>query len=197
MTAKTDLMAMLADKNRGIRANHTEQQEILAAVAVVEKTNPTLLPLATPDLLGGDWRLLYTTSAGLLNLGRIPFAQLGSIYQCIRPATSSVYNIAEIQSLPYLSSLVSVVAKFQPISQQRVQVNFVRSIIGLQGLLGYQSPATFIDRISLPQPLLAIDLPINSPNRESWLDITYLDENLRISRGNQGSVFVLTKDDQD
>lgn len=194
MTLKTDLMAMLADKNRGLRANRAEQQSILTAVAAVESTNPTPLPLAAPDLLGGDWRLLYTTSSGLLNLGRLPLAQLGQIYQCIRPATSSVYNIAEIQSLPYLSSLVSVVAKFQPIADRRVQVNFVRSIIGLQSLLGYQSPAAFIDRISSPQPLLAIDLPINRPNRESWLDITYLDEDLRISRGNQGSIFVLTKD---
>jgi len=194
MTLKTDLIAMLADKNRGLRANRAEQQSILTAVAAVEITNPTPLPLAAPDLLGGDWRLLYTTSSGLLNLGRLPLAQLGQIYQCIRPATSSVYNIAEIQSLPYLSSLVSVVAKFQPIADRRVQVNFVRSIIGLQSLLGYQSPAAFIDRISSPQPLLAIDLPINRPNRESWLDITYLDEDLRISRGNQGSIFVLTKD---
>jgi hypothetical protein len=194
MTLKTDLIAMLADKNRGLRANRAEQQSILTAVAAVESTNPTPLPLAAPDLLGGDWRLLYTTSSGLLNLGRLPLAQLGQIYQCIRPATSSVYNIAEIQSLPYLSSLVSVVAKFQPIADRRVQVNFVRSIIGLQSLLGYQSPAAFIDRISSPQPLLAIDLPINRPNRESWLDITYLDEDLRISRGNQGSIFVLTKD---
>lgn len=194
MTLKTDLMAMLADKNRGLRANRDEQQSILTAVAAVESTNPTPLPLAAPDLLGGDWRLLYTTSSGLLNLGRLPLAQLGQIYQCIRPATSSVYNIAEIQSLPYLSSLVSVVAKFQPIADRRVQVNFVRSIIGLQSLLGYQSPAAFIDRISSPQPLLAIDLPINRPNQESWLDITYLDEDLRISRGNQGSIFVLTKD---
>ncbi|HAJ61284.1 MAG TPA: fibrillin, partial [Cyanobacteria bacterium UBA8543] len=26
-----------------------------------------------------------------------------------------------------------------------------------------------------------------------WLDITYLDKDLRIGRGNEGSVFVLTK----
>lgn len=194
MTTKSDLIALLADKNRGLRTNSSEQQEIQSAIAALENINPTPLPLAAPALLGGDWQLLYTTSSSLLNLGRIPLAQLGPIYQCIRPATSSVYNIAEIQSLPYLSSLVSVVAKFQPVSDRRVQVNFVRSIIGMQRLLGYQSPAAFIDRIELPQPLLAIDLPINSNNRESWLDITYLDEHLRISRGNQGSVFVLTKD---
>jgi PAP_fibrillin len=193
MTTKTDLRNMLLDQNCGLKVGKADQPKILAAIEAVEKTNPTPRPLESAAL-DGDWRLLFTTSASLLNLGRIPLAQLHQIYQCIRVETSSVYNIAEIQSLPYLSSLVAVVAKFQPLTEQRVQVNFVRSIAGLQNLLGYQSPATFIDKISAPQRLIGIDFPINSNNPNSWLDITYLDENLRISRGNQGSVFVLTKD---
>jgi PAP_fibrillin len=193
MIIKADLFRLLAASNRGLSASNTEQIAISAAIADVETSNPTLRPLES-EVLGGDWRLIYTTSASLLNLGRLPLSDLGQIYQCIRIDTSRIYNIAEIQSLPYLSSLVSVVAKFQPINEQRVQVNFERSIVGFQNLLGYQSPAAFIDKISSPARLMAIDFPINSNNRDSWLDITYLDENLRISRGNQGSVFVLTKD---
>ena len=184
---------MLADQNCGLNISKSEQPNILMAIAAVERNNPTSQPLVSAAL-DGDWRLLFTTSASLLNLGKLPLSQLRDIYQCIRVETSSVYNIAEIQSLPYLNSLVSVVAKFQPVSEQRVQVNFVRSIAGLQNLLGYQSPAAFIEKISSGQKLMAIDFPINSNNPNSWLDITYLDENLRISRGNQGSVFVLTKD---
>ncbi len=192
MITKADLLNMLADKNCGLNASESEKAAILAAIAEVESSNPTARPLESAAL-DGDWRLLFTTSASLLNLGKLPLSQLSEIYQCIRVETSSVYNIAEIQSLPYLSSLVSVVAKFQPLSEQRVQVNFVRSIVGLQNLLGYQSPATFIEKISSGSRLIAIDFPINSNNPNSWLDITYLDDNLRISRGNQGSVFVLTK----
>ncbi len=193
MTTKTDLLNMLADQNCGLNISKSEQPNILTAIAAVERNNPTTQPLASAAL-SGDWRLLFTTSASLLNLGKLPLSQLRNIYQCIRVETSSVYNIAEVQSLPYLNSLVSVVAKFQPVSEQRVQVNFVRSIAGLQNLLGYQSPAAFIEKISSGEKLMAIDFPINSNNPNSWLDITYLDENLRISRGNQGSVFVLTKD---
>jgi PAP_fibrillin len=193
MTTKADLLNMLADQNCGLNISKSEQPNILTAIAAVEKNNPTDRPLVSAAL-DGDWRLLFTTSASLLNLGKLPLSQLRDIYQCIRVETSSVYNIAEIQSLPYLSSLVSVIAKFQPINEQRVQVNFVRSIAGLQNMLGYQSPAAFIEKISSGSKLMAIDFPINSNNPNSWLDITYLDENLRISRGNQGSVFVLTKD---
>jgi PAP_fibrillin len=195
MMTKADLFRLLTASNRGLSASNTEQLAISAAIADVETTNPTLRPLESA-VLGGDWRLIYTTSTSLLNLGRLPLSDLGQIYQCIRLDTSRIYNIAEIQSLPYLSSLVSVVAKFQPINERRVQVDFERSIVGLQNLLGYQSPAAFIDKIISPAKLLAIDFPINSNNRDSWLDITYLDEHLRISRGNQGSVFVLIKDQE-
>jgi PAP_fibrillin len=194
MTAKTDLLDLLATKNRGLQASEPEKQAIAAAIQLTEATNPTSQPCNSPGLLNGDWRLIYTTSGSLLNLGRIPLSQLGEIYQCIRTDNSSVYNIAEVNSLPYLSSVVSVVAKFVPLSDTRVQVNFIRSIAGLQKMLNYQSPSAWIDRIVAGGKVPAINFPINSPNADSWLDITYLDETMRISRGNQGSVFVLVKD---
>lgn len=202
MTAKTDLLDMLATKNRGLTASDSEKQLIETLITLTEASNPTPNPVECPDLLNGDWRLIYTTSASLLNLGRIPLSQLGNIYQCIRTDTSSVYNIAEINSWPYLSSLVSVVAKFTPVNAQRVQVNFVRSIAGLQKMLDYrpgnvslgESPTIWIDRLNSGKGLPAIDFPINSTNADSWLDTAYLDQTMRISRGNQGSVFVLVKD---
>ena len=112
----------------------TQKQAILAAIANLEDFNPTPRPLEASNLLDGNWRLLYTTSKALLNLDRVPFYKLGQIYQCIRVETTSVYNIAEIYGLPYLAGLVSVAAKFEPVSDRRVQVKFQRSIIGLQQL---------------------------------------------------------------
>ena len=40
----------------------------------------------------------------------------------------------------------------------------------------------------------ALDLPIDEANQDNWLDITYLDGDLRIGRGHRGNLFVLTKD---
>jgi PAP_fibrillin len=193
MMTKSTLLDAIAGTNRGLLATETQKQAILAAIASLEDFNPTPRPLAATHLLEGDWRLLYTTSKALLNLDRFPFYKLGQIYQCIRVETTSVYNIAEIYGLPSLEGLVSVAAKFEPVSERRVQVKFQRSIIGLQKLIDYQSPATFIQQIESGKKFTALDFPIKSDQQQGWLDITYIDNDLRIGRGNEGSVFVLSK----
>ncbi|MEH2012117.1 PAP/fibrillin family protein [Nostoc sp. UHCC 0926] len=193
MMAKAALIDAIALTDRGLLATQAQKQTILAAIANLEDFNPTPRPVEASNLLDGDWRLLYTTSKALLNLDRLPFCKLGQIYQCIRVDTASVYNIAEISGLPYLSGLVSVAAKFEPVSDRRVQVKFERSIIGLQRLIEYNSPVTFIQQIEAGRKFPAIDFAIKSDQQQGWLDITYIDNDLRIGRGNEGSVFVLSK----
>jgi hypothetical protein len=193
MIGKAALIDAIAGTNRGLLATDLQKQAILAAIANLEDLNPTPRPVEASNLLNGNWRLLYTTSKALLNLDRIPFCKLGQIYQCIQVETKGVYNIAEIYGLPYLEGLVSVAAKFEPVSGRRVQVKFERSIIGLQRLIEYNSPATFIQQIESGKKFPAVDFPINSDTQQGWLDITYIDDNLRIGRGNEGSVFVLSK----
>jgi hypothetical protein len=193
MVSKAELLEAIAGTNRGLLATETDKIAILSAVSRLEDRNPTPRPLEATDLLEGNWRLLYTTSNGLLNLGRFPVLQLGQIYQCVRTATTKIYNIAEISGLPYLESLVSVSARFEPVSDRRVNVKFERSISGLQRLIGYQSPSNFIQQIESGKKFPALDFGIDSRDQQGWLDITYLDNDLRIGRGNEGSVFVLTK----
>ena len=192
MIGKTALMDAIAGRNRGLLATAPEKQAILMAITQLEDRNPTPRPVEASNLLDGDWRLLYTTSKGLLNIDQLPLLKLGQIYQCIRTKTASVYNIAEVYGLPYLEGLVSVVARFEPASERRVQVKFERSIFGLQRLISYQSPGDFIQQIETGKRFAAIDFNFNR-DQQGWLDITYLDDNLRIGRGNEGSVFVLTK----
>jgi len=193
MLGKAELLEVIAGKNRGIIATETEKQAILAAISRLEERNPTPRPVEASDLLDGDWRLLYTTSRGILGFERIPLAKLGQVYQCIRAAETAVYNIAEIYGLPLLEGIVSVAARFTPVSEKRVNVVFERSIVGLQRAIGYRSPSDFIAQIETGKKFTALDFNITNRDQKGWLDITYLDRDLRIGRGNEGSVFVLTK----
>ena len=193
MIYKPRLIEALAGKNRGLLATESDQKMILAAIAQLEDYNPNPRPFEAIELLNGNWRLLYTTSQELLRLDSFPFLKLGQIYQYIQAKDTAIYNIAEVYGLPLLEGIVSVVANFEPVSEKRVKVKFNRSIVGLQRLIGYRSPDNLIAEIELGKNFTAIDFNIQNREQKGWLDITYLDEDLRIGRGNQGNVFVLTK----
>ncbi|MGB3138187.1 MAG: PAP/fibrillin family protein, partial [Nodosilinea sp.] len=69
-------------------------------------------------------------------------------------------------------------------------------VIGLRQPLGYTSVAQFIETMQTTQKfslLQGIDFNINPERQSGWLEVTYLDDDLRIGRGNQGSLFVLKK----
>jgi hypothetical protein len=59
-------------------------------------------------------------------------------------------------------------------------------------LTSVQDTASSVVRTISSQPPLKI--PISNSNAQSWLLTTYLDEDLRISRSDGGSVFVLIKE---
>lgn len=193
MLGKAELLETIAGKNRGLLASESDRRAILAAIARLEDRNPHPRPFEVSEKLNGNWRLLFTTSEELLGIDRIPLLKLGQIYQCIRIQGARIYNIAEVYGLPLLEGIVSVAAQFEPVSERRVEVTFERFVVGPQRLMGYQSPAAFIQQLEEGKRFLPIDATLPNRDRQGWLDITYLDDDLRIGRGNEGSVFVLTK----
>jgi len=116
MLGKAALLEAIAGKNRGLLTSENDKLAILAAIAQLESRTPTPRPVEASDLLDGNWRLIYTTSRGILGIEQVPFAKLGQVYQCIRVAEAKVYNIAEVYGLPYMEGIVSVAARFSPAS---------------------------------------------------------------------------------
>lgn len=196
MLGKTDLLAAIASTNRGILASNTDRQAIQSLAARLEDRTPYSEPLAAKEQLNGVWRLLYTTSQELLGIDNVPFYRLGQIYQCIYLNESRIYNLAEVLGLPQLGGLVAVSARFEAVSQKRVNVAFERGVFGFQRLLGYEGPQAFIQKLQTAEKLAlwqGIDFRINSDRQSGWLEVTYLDDDMRIGRGNQGSLFILKK----
>ncbi|MGD1851771.1 MAG: PAP/fibrillin family protein [Cyanophyceae cyanobacterium] len=191
---KAQLVDLLIGSNLGIGESDTEREERLGAIAALAPQNPTLIPTTAGDRLTGDWKLLYTTSRGILGLNRPPFLKLGTVYQSVRAAEKRIYNIAEVNNnLSFLAGVVSVGANFEVLSHTRVQVKFERAVVGLKNWIQYAGPETFTERLDDPKRLPALDTNFDQEKQQGWLDITYLDDDLRIGRGNEGSVFVLKK----
>ena len=192
-TRKANLLRAIAPVNRGLNMSEDQRKAIFSAVAYLEELNPTPTPTQSPELLDGNWLLLFTTSQELLGLDRFPLYKLGNIYQCLRVSESKIFNIAEIKGLPLLGGLVSVCANFTIVNENRVKVNFERLVAGSQTLLGYQDINSFIKTLRSPKKLLAIDFQIKREDQKGWLETTYVDQDLRIGRGNEGNLFVLRK----
>ncbi len=193
MIGKSALLELIAGKNRGLLTTESQKQAVLSAIAQLEDRNPTPRPIEALDLLEGDWRLIYTTSRGILGIDQVPFLKLGQVYQSIRAPEAKIYNIAEVYGVPFLDGIVSVAARFEPVSDRRVEVKFERSILAFQRSINYETPDRFIHQIESGQKLSAIEFSLENRDQQGWLDTTYLDKDLRIGRGNEGSVFVLTK----
>ena len=193
MNIKKNLIDRLSQTDRGLTTDPETQGALETLIAQLESENPTKNPLESDDLMG-DWRLIYTTSQGILGLDRIPLTDLGEVYQCLRG--DRLYNVAETKGALGVLGVVAVGATYTVASPVRVQVTFRRSVLGLQSVMKYRSVAEFVERLERRDRLWAVDFPI--PERETggkgWLEVTYLDADLRIGRGNEGSIFVLVKD---
>ncbi|QHO15927.1 putative plastid-lipid-associated protein 7 [Arachis hypogaea] len=94
---------------------------------------------------------------------------------------SKAVNVVEFSAkeLSLLSGQLSIEASFKIASATRVDINFERSTITPDQLMH-----VFRKNYNL---LLGIFNP------EGWLEITYVDDTIRIGRDNKGNIFVLEK----
>ena len=171
--------------------------EIEQLVTAIEAVNPHLSPLLyTPQLLNGAWLLNYSTAREIRALDKLPLGlNVGRIYQIIDVPSQSFLNQAFVRhSLGLAAGYVKVTARFtiaKPdgaiLPDKRINVEFLERTIAVQRILGIKTPK--LD----PAKVVPAKAPIG---RIPFLEITYIDEDLRIGRGGEGSLFVLSKADQ-
>ncbi|KAK4857780.1 hypothetical protein QYF36_006241 [Acer negundo] len=206
--------------NRGLSATSETRAEIVELITQLEAKNPTPAPTEALTLLNGKWILAYTSFSGLyplLSKGTFRLVTVEEISQTIDSESFTVQNSIQFAGLLATTSF-STNAKFEVRSPKRVQIKFEEGIIGtpqvtdsivlpenveflgqkidLTPFKGFvtsvQDTASSVAKTISSQPPLKF--PISNSNAQSWLLTTYLDEDLRISRGDAGSVFVLIKE---
>ncbi|KAL5096345.1 hypothetical protein RYX36_000672 [Vicia faba] len=158
---KDELYETIAPLDRGAEATSEDQQRVDKIASKLEAMNFGKEPLNS-DLLNGKWELLYTTSQSILQTKRPKFLRPnGKIYQAINADTLRAQNI---ETWPFFNQAT---ANLVPLNSRKVAVKF-----------DYFKIASLI--------------PIKSHGSgRGELEITYLDQDLRISRGNRGNLFIL------
>ncbi|KAL5209975.1 hypothetical protein ABZP36_005598 [Zizania latifolia] len=158
---KEELLAAIRPLDRGAEAKVEDKERVEKIVQQLEEVSPVKEPLKS-DLLNGKWELLYTTSQSILQPGRPKFLRpFGVIYQAINADTLRAQNM---ETWPYFNQ---VTANLVPLNSRRVAVRF-----------------DYFKIFSL--------IPIKAPGSgKGELEITYLDEELRVSRGDKGNLFIL------
>jgi hypothetical protein len=168
--------------------------EIDNLTKALENLNPTPKPLLYGlSLLDGSWRLLYSTGQEIRRLEVLPFGfKLGKIFQNIDLASASFENKAFLEDrFSLLKGYVRVTATFEPelslntgLPDRKINVNFLQRFLSIQKLVGFGTP--MLD----PVKVVSARNPVG---RTPSLEITYLDDTLRIGRGGEGSLFILTR----
>lgn len=179
-----------------LQLDKTLAAEIEQLTTELESVNPNLHPLLyATSLLEGTWQLQYSTAREIRSLVSLPFGlKLGKVYQVIDVANKLFFNLAQVKHpLGIVSGYVKVTASFEPAKEdfeplpnKRINVYFDKRYLSIEKIFGINTPQL--------NPFKVV--PANNPtSRTPTLDITYLDESLRIGRGGDGSLFILHKSD--
>ncbi|BAZ54082.1 PAP fibrillin [Nostoc sp. NIES-4103] len=170
--------------------------EIEQLTTALESINPNPNPLLyATSLLQGAWQLQYSTAREIRSLASLPLGlKVGKVYQVIDVANKLFFNLAQVKhSLGLISGYVKVTASFEPAKEdieppdnKRINVYFDKRYLSIENILGINTPQLNPFKVKNAN---------NPQGRTATLDITYLDENFRIGRGGDGSLFILNKSD--
>ena len=177
-----------------IEISQDKVQQINELTQNLEQNNPFPRPLLYgSSLLNGSWLLQYSTAREIRSLAKLPLGfQVGKIYQIIDVNSASFENKAFVtHSSKLLSGYVRVTATFAPdldtkdkLPEDKINVNFQKRFIAISKILGIRTPFF--------EPIKTFNAQ-NPQGRVPSLKTTYIDENIRIGRGGEGSLFILTK----
>lgn len=212
--AQQTVMGAIADvQGRGKGGMTPEQQAAFdAAVAVLEADGGVAAPTDSP-LLDGRWRLLFTTRPGTASPIQRTFTAVESfkIYQDIdltveQPRVCQVVDFGK--SVGYLRVEAEASTDSRPLAgftpRRGEGLPF-----GIMGRSSSEPPARRglrvdfqFDRAAFTFNALPFKVPYPVPFRmlgdeaKGWIDVTYLspDGKLRLTRGNKGTLFVLSKE---
>ena len=184
---KAALLLALADTERGLRVEKDRVKKIEQLARALEAKNPTRSPLKSP-LMNGRWALQYTTATSVLGKGKPGFARpRGPIHQTVDIFTAQVKNEESFEPLPFLKFTNASVSSLDAQTDSRASVR--PKAYTFAGFKVDAPPA------SVGRAARDLEMEASGSGSLAWMDTTFVDDELRISRSQSGDVFILVRDD--
>ena len=188
--AKSSVLRATSGTARGRATTSSQRQRILVELKQLEDLNQTKRPVYSP-LINGSWALVYQNpleeepdkeaSAEKVEGPFLSFFQpftrgivsTKSNLQRIDLESKSIDNLAEFTLLG-VGGYLNIKGSAVQISDDRVEVGFIDCELKLG-------------------PLQPLKIPLEWVKARGWVETTYLDETLRIGRGDKGSIFLAAR----
>ena len=122
--------------------------------------------------LKGVWELRWSSS----NTPFLNYSPFIDNLQILDPSKSNALNLLKPRGINGIIG-TGIVAKLNPVNDKRIGVNFTHA--------GFIGPNVGFTKLKVLTKL--------KRDQKGWLDITYLSNNLRICRGDKGTIFVLRR----
>ena len=124
------------------------------------------------EKLKGIWELRWSSS----NAPFLNYSSLIDNLQILNPTKSNAMNLLKPRGINGILG-TGIIAKLDPINDIRVGVKFTHA-----GFIGPNIGITKLEALAQIKK-----------EQKGWLDITYLSKNLRVCRGDKGTIFVLRR----
>lgn len=197
---KFNLLSAVSGLNRGLAAGEDDLRKADDAAKELESAGgPVDLP-ADLDKLQGRWKLIYSSAFSSRTLGgsrpgpptgRLLPITLGQVFQRIDVFSRDFDNIVELElgapwPIPPIELTATLAHKFELIGTSKMKIVFEKTTVKTTGNLSQLPP--------LEVPRLPDALRQSSNTGTGDFEVTYLDSDTRITRGDRGElrVFVIS-----
>ncbi|KAL6978162.1 Plastid-lipid-associated protein 6, chloroplastic [Sarracenia purpurea var. burkii] len=197
---KLKLLSIVSGLNRGLAASEDDLQKADAAAKELEAVGGPVDFSVDLDKLQGRWKLIYSSAFSSRTLGgsrpgpptgRLLPITLGQVFQRIDILSNDFDNIVELElgtpwPFPPIEVTATLAHKFELTASSKVKIIFEKTSVKTGGNLSQLPP------LEIPRIPDALRPPSNTGSGE--FEVTYVDSDTRITRGDRGElrVFVIS-----